>query len=202
MLGDAEIKYATNGLLSLTPDTMPCLGETTEVRNLWSAAAVWVKEGPGMAQVVAEWMTHGYPRVIDVHGADISRFYDEERTDEHIWSRADEHFKRPTASSTRPSSGRGAATLPSVPTSPANRHSRRCFSRPAPGSVHSGTAATPPFVERYGLSEREVEWDNRWWSPITIGEHLNMREHCGVVDLSAFQIYELPARGPSSTPSA
>ena len=42
MLGDAEIKYATNGLLSLTPDTMPCLGETIEVRNLWSAAAVWV----------------------------------------------------------------------------------------------------------------------------------------------------------------
>ena len=76
MLGDAEIKYAINGLLSLTPDAMPCLGETTEVRNLWSAAAVWVKEGPGMAQVVAEWMTYGYPRVIDAHGADIARFYE------------------------------------------------------------------------------------------------------------------------------
>jgi glycine/D-amino acid oxidase-like deaminating enzyme len=42
MLGDAEIKYAINGLLSLTPDAMPVLGETPEVRNLWSAAAVWV----------------------------------------------------------------------------------------------------------------------------------------------------------------
>ena len=94
MLGDAEIKYAINGLLSLTPDAMPCLGETTEVRNLWSAAAVWVKEGPGMAQVVAEWMTYGYPRVIDAHGADIARFYDQERNDEHIWSRAEEHFNK------------------------------------------------------------------------------------------------------------
>ena len=92
MLGDAEIKYAINGLLSLTPDGMPCLGETPEVRNLWSAAAVWVKEGPGMAQVVAEWMTYGYPRVIDAHGADIARFYDGERSEEHIWSRADESF--------------------------------------------------------------------------------------------------------------
>ena len=91
-LGDGEIKYAINGLLSLTPDGMPCLGETTEVRNLWSAAAVWVKEGPGMAQVVAEWMTYGYPRVIDVHGADIARFYDGERSEDHIWSRADESF--------------------------------------------------------------------------------------------------------------
>ena len=31
MLGDAEIKYAINGLLSLTPDAMPVLGETVEV---------------------------------------------------------------------------------------------------------------------------------------------------------------------------
>ena len=61
MLGDAEIKYAINGLLSLTPDAMPVLGETVEVRNLWSAAAVWIKEGPGIAQLVAEWMTYGYP---------------------------------------------------------------------------------------------------------------------------------------------
>ena len=40
------------------------------------------------------------------------------------------------------------------------------------------------LVERYGLSERDTEWDNRWWSPITIGEHLNLRENCGMVDLS------------------
>ena len=91
-LGDAEIKYAINGLLSLTPDGMPCLGELPDVENLWSAAAVWVKEGPGMGQVVAEWMHYGYPRVIDAHGADVARFYDEEKSDEHIWSRADESF--------------------------------------------------------------------------------------------------------------
>jgi len=73
MLGDAEIKYAINGLLSLTPDAMPVLGETVEVRNLWSAAAVWIKEGPGIAQLVAEWMTYGYPKFCDPHSSDISR---------------------------------------------------------------------------------------------------------------------------------
>src|SRR3954468_3620768 len=47
VLGDESvgIKYAINGLLSLTPDGLPILGETNEVRGLWSAAAVWVKEG-------------------------------------------------------------------------------------------------------------------------------------------------------------
>ena len=44
------IKYAINGLLSLTPDAMPVLGETPEVKGLWSAAAVWVKEGPGVGR--------------------------------------------------------------------------------------------------------------------------------------------------------
>ena len=79
MLGDAEIKYAINGLLSLTPDAMPVLGETVEVRNLWSAAAVWIKEGPGIAQLVAEWMTYGYPRIADPHSSDIARFYPHEK---------------------------------------------------------------------------------------------------------------------------
>jgi glycine/D-amino acid oxidase-like deaminating enzyme len=84
MLGDAEIRYAINGLLSLTPDANPVLGETPEVRNLWSAAAVWIKEGPGIAQLVAEWMTYGYPHMCDPHGSDISRFYPHEKTEWHI----------------------------------------------------------------------------------------------------------------------
>ncbi len=94
MLGDAEIKYAINGLLSLTPDAMPVLGETPEVRNLWSAAAVWVKEGPGIAQLVAEWMHYGYPRMCDPHGSDIARFYEHEKTEHHIYARCGEHFNK------------------------------------------------------------------------------------------------------------
>ncbi len=94
MLGDAEIKYAINGLLSLTPDAMPVLGETVEVRNLWSAAAVWIKEGPGIAQLVAEWMTFGYPHLCDPHGSDIARLYPHERSEHHIHARCAEHFNK------------------------------------------------------------------------------------------------------------
>ncbi len=195
MLGDAEIKYAINGLLSLTPDAMPCLGETTEVRNLWSAAAVWVKEGPGMAQVVAEWMTFGYPRVIDAHGADIARFYDQERPDEHIWARAEEHFNK-TYGIVHPAEQ--WATRRNLQTSPLFERQEaldafffqaRTWERP------QWYGANADLAERYGIEEREVEWDNRWWSPITVGEHLNMRENCGIVDLSAFQIFQLSGPG-------
>jgi glycine cleavage system aminomethyltransferase T/glycine/D-amino acid oxidase-like deaminating enzyme len=191
MLGDAEIKYAINGLLSLTPDAFPCLGELPEVRNLWAASAVWVKEGPGMAQVVAEWMTYGYPRLIDPHGSDVARFYQPEKSDEHIWARAAEHFNK-TYGIVHPAeqwtSERNLQVGPYYQRQEdlgATFFSARTWERP------QWYQSNADLVDRYGLAEREVEWDNRWWSPITVGEHLNLREHCGLIDLSAFQIYEL-----------
>ena len=195
MLGDAEIKYAINGLLAMTPDTMPCLGETPEVRNLWSAAAVWVKEGPGMAQVVAEWMTFGYPRVIDVHGADIARFYDQERTEEHIWARAEEHFNKTYGIVHPDEQWEGRRNLRVGPYFSRQEDLDAMFFQARTWERPQWFGANSDLVERYDLSERDVEWDNRWWSPITIGEHLNLRENCGVVDLSAFQIYELEGPG-------
>ncbi len=194
-LGDAEIKYAINGLLSLTPDGMPCLGELPDVENLWSAAAVWVKEGPGMGQVVAEWMHYGYPRVIDAHGADVARFYDEEKSDEHIWSRADESFIKTYGIVHPAEQWGGRRHLVESPFRSrqealgAEFFQARVWERP------QWYESNADLVERYGLEERPVEWDNRWWSPITVGEHLNLRENCGMIDLSAFQIYELEGPG-------
>ena len=65
IVGDESVgvKYAINGLIALTPDGMPLLGETPEVKGLWSAAAVWVKEGPAVGKSIAEWMVHGEPEI-------------------------------------------------------------------------------------------------------------------------------------------
>ena len=85
IVGDESvgIKYAINGLLSLTPDTLPILGETPEVKGLWSAAAVWVKEGPGVGRALAEWMVEGEPE-IDLQASDIARFYEHQKSVEHV----------------------------------------------------------------------------------------------------------------------
>ena len=95
ILGDESvgIKYAINGLLSLTPDGLPILGETSEVRGLWSAAAVWVKEGPGVGRALAEWMVKGEPE-IDLQASDVARFYEHQKTAEHVRSRAAEGFNK------------------------------------------------------------------------------------------------------------
>ena len=42
---------------------------------------------------------------------------------------------------------------------------------------------------------REHEWDSRWWSPIINAEHLAMRERAGIVDLSAFAIFDVVGPG-------
>ena len=50
LLGDEKvgIRYSINGLISMTPDGHPLLGPAPEVDGLWSAAASWIKEGPGV----------------------------------------------------------------------------------------------------------------------------------------------------------
>src|ERR1700721_188609 len=61
IVGDESVgvRYAINGLLSVTHDGLPLIGETPEVAGLWSAAAIWIKEGPGSGKTVAELMVHG-----------------------------------------------------------------------------------------------------------------------------------------------
>ncbi|MDH3308560.1 MAG: FAD-dependent oxidoreductase, partial [Acidimicrobiia bacterium] len=193
ILSTAEIKYGINGLLSLTPDAMPLLGET-EVTNLWSAAAIWIKEGPGIARLVAEWMTNGYPE-LDPHSSDVARFYPFERTEEHILDRCAEHFNK-TYGIVHPREQ--WASRRDIRVSPL--HDRTS----ALGAVYfqAGGWERPhwyesnqPLVAHYGVEDRPHEWDARWWSPIQNAEHLAMRERVGMVDLTAFVVFDFTGPG-------
>jgi glycine/D-amino acid oxidase-like deaminating enzyme len=95
LLGDERvgIRYEINGLISMTPDGHPVLGETPEVAGLWSVAASWIKEGPGIGRAVAEWMSGQEPE-IDIQEADIARFYPCQRTVAHVQARAREGFNK------------------------------------------------------------------------------------------------------------
>ncbi len=194
-LGDGEIKYAINGLLSLTPDANPVLGPTVEVENLWSAAAVWIKEGPGVGRLMAEWMTYGYPHVTDPHGADVTRFYPQQRNVHHIEARAEEHFNK-TYGIVHPREQ--WATRRNVTNGPlkARTDALGAFYFEAGGWERPHWyESNADLVEQYDIESREHEWDSRWWTPISDAEHLHMREHAAIVDLSAFQIFEVSGPG-------
>ena len=194
ILGTAEIKYAINGLLSLTPDGFPLIGEIPGVSNLWSCAAIWIKEGPGAARMLAEWMTHGQPEV-DPHHSDIARFYKYARNDHHVRARCAEHFQK-TYGIVHPreqwASERNVRQAP--------YHDRT----EALGAVYflAGGWERPhwyesnaPLVERYGVETRPHEWDARWWSPIINAEHLALKENVGMVDLAPFVVFEFSGPG-------
>jgi glycine cleavage system aminomethyltransferase T/glycine/D-amino acid oxidase-like deaminating enzyme len=198
IVGDESvgIKYAVNGLLSLTPDGMPILGETAEVKGLWSAAAVWVKEGPGVGKALAEWLVEGESE-IDLHSSDAARFWDHQKTRAHVRARTAEGFNK-TYGIVHPSE-QWESSRP-VRLSPFHERTRGL------GAVYFETAgwerphwyeSNSGLLDEFGerVHRREAEWDSRWWSPIINAEHLALRDRAALVDLSAFAIFDVTGPG-------
>src|SRR6185436_19840818 len=191
----AEMRYAINGLLSLTCDGSPILGES-HVKGLWTAAAVWIKEGPGVGRAVAEWMTHGYSE-IDVAHSDNARFHPHQLRREHTRLRTTESFIK-TYGIIHPAeqyeSDRGQRKSPMYDS---QQKLGAFFFETAGWERPHWYESNAALVEQYGdaVMPREHEWDSRWWSPIINAEHLRMREAAGVVDLSAFQILDIEGPG-------
>ena len=96
IVGDESVgvKYAINGLISLTPDGMPILGETPEVKGLWSAAAVWVKEGPGVGKSLGGVDGATASRTSTSTRRTSSRFHDHQKTRAHVKARTFEAFPK------------------------------------------------------------------------------------------------------------
>ena len=199
LLGDEKvgIRYAINGLISMTPDGHPVLGETPEVKGLWSAAASWIKEGPGVGRAVAEWMSGQVPG-IDIHEADIARFYPCQRTVAHVTARAREGFNKMYGiihPAEQWESGRPVRVSPMYHR---ERELGAVFFETAGWERPHWYASNEGLLERYAgrLMPREAEWESRWWSPIINAEHLGMRDACGLVDLSAFAVFDIT--GPAA----
>ena len=192
----AEIRYAINGLLSLTPDGAPILGESPEVRGVWSAAAVWVKEGPGVGRAVAEWMTDGNPE-IDVHGADIARFYPHQRTKQHIHARTGEGFNKTYGIIHPAEQWTSNRNVRLAPMHASQVELGAYFYETAGWERPHWYASNEKLLGEYGdrVMPRAAEWDARWWSPIINAEHLAMRERAGIVDLTAFSVFDVLGPG-------
>jgi glycine cleavage system aminomethyltransferase T/glycine/D-amino acid oxidase-like deaminating enzyme len=198
LLGDerAGIRYAINGLISMTPDGHPALGETPEVPGLWSVAASWIKEGPGIGRAVAEWMSGVTPE-IDIHEADIARFYGHQRTNAHVVARAREGFNKMYGIVHPAEQWESGRPLRLGPAYDRERELGAVFIETAGWERPNWYASNERLLERYAgrLMERTGEWESRWWSPIINAEHLAMRDAAGLVDLSAFAVLDVTGPG-------
>src|ERR1700689_488804 len=198
LLGDERVgvRYAINGLISMTPDGHPLLGETPEVPGLWSVAASWIKEGPGCGRAVAELMSGQVPTV-DVHEAAVSRFYPSSRTTGFARARAAESFNKMYGIVHPAEQYESERPLRTGPLYERARELGAEFRETARWERPHWYASNQPLLAAYAgrLMDRPAEWDSRWWAPIINPEPLAMRDGAGLGDLSAFTILDVTGPG-------
>ena len=192
----AGIKHAINGLISLTADGFSLLGETPEVKGLWAASAMWIKEAPSLMRMLAEWMTDGRPEM-DPATVNIARFSDQQKTPVHVAARAGEWFPKfygivhPAEQWATDRNVRlGAAHA---------RHLElgaeliEIAGWERPNWYESNRPLLDEFHDR--VMDRDHEWDRRWWSPIINAEHLALRDRVGLIENPAFAIFDVEGPG-------
>jgi glycine cleavage system aminomethyltransferase T/glycine/D-amino acid oxidase-like deaminating enzyme len=198
IVGDESVgvRYAINGLLSVTFDGLPLLGETPEVSGLWSAAAIWIKEGPGAGKTVAELMVHGEAE-IDVYESNIARAYPHQKTKTHIQARVAEGFNKMYGIVHPAEQWESDRRVKLSPYYEREQERQAVFYEAAgwerPQWYESNAALLEEFGDR--INRREAEWESRWWSPIINAEHLALRDRAGYTDLTAFAIFDVTGPG-------
>ncbi len=186
-------KRSFNGLLQVTTDGGPSIGESQKIRGLWYAVAIWVKDGPGMAKLLVDWMTDGRTE-IDHHAIDYARFYPFQTEEQFIHDRCYESaFKiyNPAVHPREPySGGRGIRRSPF--------YEREVelggyFMELAGWERAHGYASNEHLLDKYAnqVPVRKNEWDNRHFWRVSNAEHLEMSANVGMINLSHFAMYDV-----------
>ena len=191
----AGIRHDIDGLLSVTPDGHPLLGPIPEVDGLWSCAAIWIKEAPAIAREVSKWMTKGHPDIDIVAHDHVARFDEYGETKEFVKSRGDEGYRkiygivhpREQWQSTRPL--RTSGFYHRQQELGAEFFEAGGWERPR--WFESNEDLVEEYAEEIEGLRRPNEWDSRWWSEITLAEHLHLRDNVGMIGDTGFGIFDI-----------
>ncbi|RFB79240.1 GcvT family protein [Methylovirgula sp. 4M-Z18] len=185
--------HSFNGLLQVTTDGGPSIGESQKVRGLWYAVAIWVKDAPGMAKLVADWMTDGRTP-IDHNRIDYSRFYPHQFDEKFIEGRCGEAAQKVYNPAVHPREP--YATGRNVRRSPFYEREKELggyFMELGGWERAHGYAANEHLLEKYGnrVPKRANEWDNRHFWRVSNAEQLHLSEDCGIINLSHFAMIDV-----------
>lgn len=186
-------KRSFNGLLQVTTDGGPSMGESQKVRGLWYAVAIWVKDAPGMAKLLVDWMTDGRTE-IDHHQIDYARFYPFQFDEDFIHGRCTETARKVYNPAVHPrepfANGRGVRKSPFYER---EKELGGYFMELGGWERAHGYASNEHLLETYAnqVPVRENEWDARHFWPVSNAEQLAMSEDVGMVNLSHFAMYDI-----------
>jgi glycine cleavage system aminomethyltransferase T/glycine/D-amino acid oxidase-like deaminating enzyme len=185
--------HSFNGLLQTTTDGGPSMGESQKVRGLWYCVGIWVKDGPGMGKLIADWMTDGRT-AIDHNRIDYARFNPYALTEKFIEERCTEtacKIYNPPVHPREPfSGGRGIRRSPFWER---EKELGGYFMELGGWERAHGYAANELLLDKYAdrVPVRENEWDNRHFWRVSNAEHLELSENCGIINLSHFHICDI-----------
>ncbi|NIZ02935.1 GcvT family protein [Thalassospira lucentensis] len=185
--------HSFNGLLQSSADGGPSMGESQKLRGLWYAVGIWIKDGPGMGKLIADWMTHGRTHV-DHHAVDFARFNEFQLDENYIYDRCWETAKKiynPPVHPREPfSKARGIRRSPF--------YEREVelggyFMELGGWERAHGYASNEHLLEKYAdrVPVRENEWDTRHFWRVSNAEQLAMSDDCGIINLSHFHMTEI-----------
>ncbi|SOC30092.1 GcvT family protein [Thalassospira xiamenensis] len=185
--------HSFNGLLQTSADGGPSMGESQKLRGLWYAVGIWIKDGPGMGKLIADWMTHGRTHV-DHHAIDFARFNEFQLDEKYIYDRCWETAKKiynPPVHPREPfSKARGIRRSPF--------YEREVelggyFMELGGWERAHGYAANEHLLEKYAdrVPVRENEWDTRHFWRVSNAEQLAMSDDCGIINLSHFHMTDI-----------
>jgi len=191
-------KSSFNGLLSVTPDAGSLIGESPEVRGFWLCEAVWVKDGPGCARLLAESMIHGKTQ-IDMHSFDIARFYPAQKETAFVKTRSFENAQTIYTPAVHPREPYiSHRELYVSPFYQREKDLGGFFDNEVAGWERAlAYKSNQQKLENYfkEIPVRENEWDRRHVPyEIANAEHLAMSDSVGMINLSHFPIMDIEGK--------
>ena len=183
-----------NGMFVFSTDGFPMMGPT-KVPGFWTCVGIWVTHAGGAGKAIAEWMAQGTTEW-DMREADVNRFHRHQQTKHYIHIRTAQNYREvydiihPLEQMREP---RQVRLTP--------YHARLQTQK-----GHFFTVAGWEAAQWYGENARLLEkyedqipersgWEARFWSRIQGAEHLAVREHGGLFNISTFTKIEVAGAG-------
>jgi glycine cleavage system aminomethyltransferase T/glycine/D-amino acid oxidase-like deaminating enzyme len=187
MLENAGIRKFFSGPESFTPDTQYLLGETAEVKNLFTCCgfnSIGIASSGGAGRVTAEWMINGY-MTEDLYSLDIKRFQKFHSSKNFIMERVTETLGDLYGMHWPYKQHHTSRNQRLLPYHEELKKAGACFGQ-------SGEYERPMWFALNGSKpEYKYSFNNQNWYPSVKYECKNTMENVGLFELSPFSKYEI-----------
>ncbi len=191
MLKNAGVRKFFSGPESFTPDTQYLLGETAEVKNLYTCCgfnSIGIASAGGAGKITAEWMINGYINE-DLFSLDIKRFQNFHSSKKFIMERVTETLGDLYGMHWPYKQHLTSRNQKLLPYHEELKKAGACF----------GVTAGFERPMWYSLNGKEPKYDYSFnfqnWYPSAEYETTNARNNLGLFDLSSFSKFDLKGEG-------